>query len=729
MKWLIGFKSAKSSNRDNQTDSNGAKVNSCSGNAVVDKLDSNKTLLSLPESILIRILKCLDTKSLLSLCSVSRPMYRIVIRYLYEDVVLTSKESLLKFDAIIHANFSTHRNLYSCRKGNRDDLRYFVKRIEFMDPQCNDSHFKFKESNVTAPTVEINGALSYTKPFGNPLTPMPSRKSFSTHVSDVQKERHSKGGMAHEGHSPLRVFFDFGSSNISDLEAKYVHYTYIELMIDILDYLPNLTHISMSEVRANFRIPLYYSILNDGTNEYNRKLSKEPKSLTPEDLQTFKISKKWLAEYREKFNSLPRYKSLEIRAASNSRSAVYLRPNWLCLFGVCKELVLVNVTIDTQSLHAPLEYLPLYTKVGDHGFIIVNSPVETLILNSCTIVPGNGIMKLLHSYFGRVRRLSLLNLESQHDLLLSKCLPLLTHLTIDFNSQCFTNQQLVDGSYYFPSEEWTGLHINDENSLSETLIDSSTRKTFLTPPPSTPVIIAINSGAIIQNDMEYSKRGALITKDQKEYFTYFRIHKFYYFYHYFKNIWDRICCQNIDLKIINIPFTNVRPLEPCQFWKQFIRYQCDDQVTVCGNIPTSDPLMAGENEQYSWDAKLQESYRNALRILDEPQHTYTSSATEDTGNHLVPDASVLNNFLNYHMFKDIPNINLWFFMKSLVKFKSVEFNMLRSWSLCTPRTRFDWELLLKPVLEGQIPVRVKDNVGVNLYSYGFKPTIISSVTE
>lgn len=82
------------------------------------------------------------------------------------------------------------------------------------------------------------------------------------------------------------------------------------------------------------------------------------------------------------------------------------------------------------------------------------------------------------------------------------------------------------------------------------------------------------------------------------------------------------------------------------------------------------------------------------------------------------DYEAINGYQNFKFYKDIPNVNLWCFLKSLSKFKSVKINLLRTWLYCTPRSRYDWELLLKPVLNVNVPVIVTDRDGYVVYSYG-----------
>lgn len=85
-------------------------------------------------------------------------------------------------------------------------------------------------------------------------------------------------------------------------------------MLDIIDYLPNLTRVILSDVEPNFKIPLWYSVFNDGSRDFFKKIIKGQQSITNEDLRTFQLSKKFVKEYESKYYSLPRLKILEIKA-------------------------------------------------------------------------------------------------------------------------------------------------------------------------------------------------------------------------------------------------------------------------------------------------------------------------------------------------------------------------------------------------------------------------------
>ena len=122
-----------------------------------------------------------------------------------------------------------------------------------------------------------------------------------------------------------------------------------------------------------------------------------------------------------------------------------------------------------------------------------------------------------------------------------------------------------------------------------------------------------------------------------------------------------------------------------------------------------------EMRHYYWDESVRSCIRAKIDVLlSRGQH---GDITADEVLQNTKDEA-LNNYKNSKVFADIPNINLWCFLKSLSKFKSVKIQMLRRWLFCTPRSRYDWELLLRPVLNVDVPIEVRDKDGFVLYSYG-----------
>lgn len=414
--------------------------------------------------------------------------------------------------------------------------------------------------------------------------------------------------------------------------------------------------------------------------------------MTVEDLRSFRVSNNWIRQYEETFNSLARFKRLSIKAKTN----ILLRPNLLCCFGVFDELMLENVTITTESVDTPLEYLPLYMRIGEDKCLDLHLPVQSLELRSCIIKPGNGLMRLLHSYFFRVRRLAIYDLQSKFDLLLINCFTSLTDLTLDCNSKCFTDVVPITDSYYYPDDL-----TEDENDDAKTLINPQKEQKLSAPPPTTPVVVVMNQGNLLNSEPSAPKKPALLTKEQAFYFQTSSISAFHCYYHHFKRLWERIPNKGVNLTIVNIPFTNVFPLIPQRVWKRFLSTESDTLYERGEDGVTTDV------EEYWWDSKIREYLENTCR---------SSNNIDISEEEFNPN--VWNDYHRINSFKDIPNVNVWFFLKLLSKFQSVEIRMLRQWLFCTPRTRYDWELLLNPVLNGKVPVRVKDNAGYLLYSYG-----------
>lgn len=538
-------------------------------------------------------------------------------------------------------------------------------------------------------------------------------------------------------------------------------------MLDIIDYLPNLTRVILSDVEPNFKIPLWYSVFNDGSRDFFKKIIKGQQSITNEDLRTFQLSKKFVKEYESKYYSLPRLKILEIKANNKRQRTsnrqrhhqkLVLRPSLFCCFGIINELKLENVTIDTESLDTPMEFLPLFLKNEDNELYSLQSPITALTLDSCDVVPGNGILRLFHSYFKMVKHLSLLKINSKFDLLLCSCFPSLSNLTIDCNSKCFTNEQVVGESYYFQQRSLdTEDDFDDCNSMTETLFEAPSDSKIITPPPTSSVVLSLNLNYISRttgNDVsnnpspDNNKKPAMLTAAQLQNFQRQRIPEFHSFYHYYRLLWERLPSKNISINVINIPFTNVYPLSPLSFWEHLARTITsvdetdgdvgdeNDQETLIGyennsirdNIPNANAVpnlstvMSPESDihhTYYWNNSVRRCLRDSLIKLKNRTIEYRDLDVEEFLQNVTLE-NFFNDFQDPENFKDIPNINLWCFLRNLSKFKAVKIRMLRHFSLCTPRTRYDWELLLKPVLRVNVPIEVRDKDGFVLYSYGQK---------
>lgn len=628
-------------------------------------------LLDLKVEILERILENLDLHTHLSLLQVNKRLCRLIgEKFLFKHVVLVDKLSLLKFNALLQCK--------SLVIGK--DVSSLVKTVEFVNPEHHDSLFKYSKYYKGGYTETViggsysfvdNGVLNKDKRRGSVSRPRSTSKS--------KKKYHSLGSETH--------------SSLFKLECKFSDYTYIELMLNIIDLLPHISHVILSSVESNFKIPLWYSVFNDGSKDFFKKIIQNQQSMNVEDIRSFRVSEKWISQYKETFLSLRRFKKLSIKAQDN----ILLKPNLLCCFGVFDELVLENVTITTESLDTPLEYLPLQMRVGSDNLLDLHCAVQSLELRACTIKPGNGLMRLLHAFFFLVRKLSMFDLQSKFDLLLINCFSSLTHLTLDCNSSCFVDVQPVSDTYYYPADS-----SQQDTDDAKTLIDVREEQKLTAPPPTTPVVALMNYEKLINDRPNISRRLALLTADQAHYFNSSSISAFHCFFHHFKPLWERIPRKNIHLTIVNIPFTNVFPLDPQYVWERFLNTEVDTLYEV-DNVDDSSTTQF----QYWWDSKINDYLK----------------ATCTKFPHLNPDdqdltSSKWNDFHRINSFKDIPNVNLWFFFKLLSRFQSVEIRMLRQWLFCTPRSRYDWELLLNPILNARTTVKVKDNAGYLLYSYG-----------
>ncbi|CAB4253526.1 similar to Saccharomyces cerevisiae YNL311C SKP2 F-box protein of unknown function predicted to be part of an SCF ubiquitin protease complex [Maudiozyma barnettii] len=714
------------------------------------KLVDVSGLLSLPEKILLMILEDLDNKTLTTLCLVNSFLYRIISdNCLYKVVKLTSKLSLLRFNALIHSEFHTINSISSVTSGSQN-ARFLTQTIDFINPQCQDSLLKYSKyhSKKGADHSVIGGSYSYT---ANPITSSPKVRSTNTdNKKSVINNSHDTSQYTNERLSTHSPFLSNDSTKLNKrtlefletlnkLEYKYSHYTYIELMLDIIDYLPNLSHIILSKVEPSFKIPLWYSAFNDGSKDFFRKIIKGQQSLNNNDLRSFQISPEFLNDYERKFYSLQRFKTLEIQAISDSTKRnvpiVPLRFNMLCCFGIINELILDNVIIDTESLDTPMEFLPLYIRKeqkssSQKDIYDLHSTYNTLTLRKCHIVPGNGILRLFHSYFQSVTNVSLLSLTSKFDLLLCNCFPALKDLTIDCNSRCFTHTSLVNDDYYYKEINDQAFDEDDTASVAETLLDKPVRHILQVPPPTTAVVLSLNLNYISRTTIDKSsamtaKKPSMITQSQSEFFHMTRIPSFHYCYHYFKKLFERIPSRNVNINVINIPFTNVFPLSPLDYWEKVLnKILSNDQETLIAyhqNDIHEDELHNTNNESlpntnYQWDESVVSCLKECLiQLKKKPEHTDLDM--ESFIDNLDID-NIFNNFQNYQNFMDIPNINLYCFLKQLSKFKSVKIQLLRKWLFCTPRTRYDWELLLKPVLNVRVPIEVRERDGYVLYSYG-----------
>lgn len=678
-------------------------------------------LLNLPSKILHKIIGQLDVNTLLSLCLVNSELYELTSNhFLYRKIILDNKLSLLKFNALIHSEFHTSNALAEEHRTKRatQNVRFLVRSIEFRNPQCQDSLLKYSKyySDGAKEQPMLAGSYSFERESSLSLNTSVSRNSTLLESSPSSSRRHS---------DKLDQVASEWFKNLCRLECKFSQYTYIELMLDIIDYLPNLSHIILDSVQPGFKVPLWYSVLNDGSRDFFKKIINGQQSMNSKDLRTFEISADFVSQYEETFHLLPRVKTVEIRGTLDQRHKrqVYLKPNLLCCFGIIDELILKDMIIDTASLEAPLEFLPFHLKLETSGVYDLHSTIRSLTLESCHIVPGNGILRLFFDYFKCVRHLKLLELTSKFDMLLCNCFKSLSELTIDCNSPCFRKENVVNDDYYYGKEDPLDNHVddidNDQISVPETLLDQPVNYFVAAPPPTSPVILAMDSNyltkAVVQGQGD-SRKIAQLTRSQSEFFNSLKVPEFHRFFHYNKKLWDRVPRKNISINIVNIPFTNVFPMAPQLYCERLLKPAGDDQQTL---LPLRASMLSQTDRQrnHYWDDIIKQCLSDFVRDSGTLE-SHSSSDIDDLIDGLDPE--ILNNLENFKLFQDIPNLNAWFFLKSLSEFKSVRIHMLKQWLFCTPRTRFDWEILLKPVLNVNVPVEVRDRDGVVLYSYGSK---------
>ncbi|QLQ80891.1 hypothetical protein HG537_0E02460 [Torulaspora globosa] len=674
-------------------------------------------LLNLPSKVLSQIIGQLDVNTLLSLCQVNSELYELISNeFLYRRIILDNKLSLLKFNALIHSEFRTSSALAEqhCCKRTSQNVRFLVRSIEFRNPQCQDSLLKYSKYYHSSANGQEFLAGSYG--FDNDLTPTISNSKSRTSESSTGSSRRHSDKLEHAVSERYR--------NLYKLECQFSQYTYIELMLDIIDYLPNLSQIVLDNVQPGFKVPLWYSVLNDGSKDFFKKIISGQQSMNYKDLRTFEISADFASKYEDRSHLLPRVKHLEIRAALDKRTKrqVHLKSNLFCCFGIIDELILQNVIIDTESLEAPLEFVPFHLRLEPSGVYDLHSTVRSLTLKSCEIIPGNGILTRFYDYFKCVRELRLLEVISKFDMLLCNCFPSLTELTIDCSSPCFTNEKVVNDDYYYEKEALLDssdqILESDQASIPETLLDQPIHYYVAAPPPTSPVVLALQLKYLTKTTVQSqsgARKAAQLTTSQNDFFKSSSVPEFHRFFHYNKKLWDRLPRKNININIVNIPFTNVFPMSPQLYCEKLLKPLDDDQQTL---LPPRAPLLADDRDkEHYWDCALKECLLDSIQDST-AMASYCDLDVQDLINDM--DLGVLNNLENFKMFQDIPNLNAWFFLKSLSEFKSVRIHMLKQWLFCTPRTRFDWEILLKPVLNVNVPVEVRDRDGVVLYSYGSK---------
>ncbi|AAS51746.2 ADL174Cp [Eremothecium gossypii ATCC 10895] len=651
-------------------------------------------LLDLPPAALERIAQFLDKQGVRALGMASKALYEGVChKLLYRNVTIESKKQLLKFNATLASSLRALCVGDSITRGQwHADT---VLCIEFVNPESNDS--------LPSSYGSFNQGTAHTL-YGSSVFSGFQRKCYAQRPSRINLDGLSnKHILSMFGHNDPDAHFDC-------LESEYVQYTYLELMVAALDRLSKLQRVILSDIAPSFVVPIRFSVLNDGSAAFAKLVENPKRSMTREDLRDFKLSSTWLKEYKKKYRNLPSYRTVELRAA-RCKAPVNLRPSLLCCFGTFQELILSNFALSNESFDTPFEYLPMQLIEGSKGVWDLSSPASSLVLDACYVLPGSGIMSGLHSYFAQVSHLALFGIRSLCDILLCRCLPALCELSIDCASKCFLSHEPVESDYY------TGaafeFNAQDNESTVETLVERIAPLTLLAPPPTTAVVILLNHGILNRSMHSYPRKAGTITTEQEKYFTSFGISKFYYSFHYFKSLWDRISNENINLKLINVSFTNVCPLEPQEFWQRFRNYQNDDQATISGIISIHSPAFASITRN-TWDSDFIEHYLSYFNANEEIDITSSPASYQDNGDTAIVDPSMLNNYHDLKMFKDIPDANFWFFLNIVSGFKSVDFHV------CDVNVlfgSFDWERMLGPILLGRKPLKIKDCRGNIRFSY------------
>lgn len=193
----------------------------------INYVPSGPHLLNLPVKILERILENLDLDTYLSLILVNKKLYQLICeKFLFKNVILMNKTSLLKFNALIECQSLTLRN----------DISYLVKSVEFVNPEYRDSLFKYSKFYNTgfAETV-IGGSYSFVDRQGRSSDMRTNSRSAS--ISSSRSRSKQTSTEIHE--------------QLYKLESKCSNYTYIELMLNIIDILPNVSHVILSQVEPS----------------------------------------------------------------------------------------------------------------------------------------------------------------------------------------------------------------------------------------------------------------------------------------------------------------------------------------------------------------------------------------------------------------------------------------------------------------------------------------------
>ena len=113
-------------------------------------LNDKSSLMCLPTKVLLLILRTLDFNTLVTLCLVNSRFYNLITNeFLFQNVILDSKLSLLKFNALIHSEFHTSNIVAHSgdlnTQSRSQNARFLVRSIEFKNPQSQDSLLKYSK--------------------------------------------------------------------------------------------------------------------------------------------------------------------------------------------------------------------------------------------------------------------------------------------------------------------------------------------------------------------------------------------------------------------------------------------------------------------------------------------------------------------------------------------------------------------------------------------------------
>lgn len=175
-------------------------------------LDDTSSLMCLPQKVLLLILRNLDFNTLVTLCQVNSSFYNLITnKFLFQNIILDSKLSLLKFNALIHSEFHTS-NIIS-HSGNHtphtqsksQNARFLVRSIEFKNPQSQDSLLKYSKF--------------YSKNDQNSV--IAGSYKLDSYDNGLSKVKNTKQ------HDDVPTITSDRIKQLDKFESNYFHYTYI----------------------------------------------------------------------------------------------------------------------------------------------------------------------------------------------------------------------------------------------------------------------------------------------------------------------------------------------------------------------------------------------------------------------------------------------------------------------------------------------------------------------